>query len=193
MKKVLLVLSLAVAALGTPFATPRSPGNAVSRYDDGNATHYTKAPFTPAQPPRDDYPFNICYDETTTGTNYAHPALFSDCLGVKNWTDLNNGQWRLINPSNNMSAADGWQVLNIYGQCAVLVKYSDVTALGNGDVYDLLSSISYSSSDSHVEMKGTFNLCQDNIQIQYWVRDAKFVVDKNDRQEKNNAVDGLQD
>ncbi|KAK5630780.1 hypothetical protein RRF57_006495 [Xylaria bambusicola] len=129
------------------------------------------APFAPATPEQGT--FAKCSAVEHHKGKLAHPADMLDCLEISTWASTNNGMWVLKATTEvDDDDDDGWHVLNGHGTCALFVKYTAPTSIGNADVVNLIEAIHMSDSIElgSVEEVGTFRGCQAGVDVSFWLR-----------------------
>ncbi|KAJ3569984.1 hypothetical protein NPX13_g5888 [Xylaria arbuscula] len=136
------------------------------------------APFAPAT--TEQGAFARCEGEDHHRANLAHPADMLDCLEISSWATANNGMWVLkatstsTNTTTDDAGADDhdWHALYGYGNCALFVKYTEPTSVGNADVVKLIETIHMSDGMrlGPVEEVGSFCGCQAGVDVKFWLR-----------------------
>ncbi|KAI0977385.1 hypothetical protein F4678DRAFT_12864 [Xylaria arbuscula] len=155
--------------LATPLAALTAPNTA-------NSKHFDAAPFAPATPEQGG--FNRCSSEEHRKGQMSHPANMLDCLEIGLWASDNNGVWILDQTStdDNNDDDDGWHVLRAEGDCALLVKNTAPTSVGNKDISDLIDAVHLSDGIElgPVEELGTFCGCQGAVNVSFWLRSPEL-------------------
>ncbi|KAI1753462.1 hypothetical protein F4782DRAFT_496408 [Xylaria castorea] len=155
--KLFTILSMLIAALAAPKAT-------VSR-------RFGMAPFAPAT--SEQGAFDKCSAEEYHRGNLAHPASMLDCLEIGEWAKKNNGMWILDATADD---DDDWQILGVQGSCALVVKNTQPTSIGNKDVVDFIEAIHLGDGIElgSVEELGAFCGCQGGVDVSFWLRSSEF-------------------
>ncbi|KAI2643696.1 hypothetical protein GGS21DRAFT_31775 [Xylaria nigripes] len=153
--------------LATPLAVLAAP---ISR-------RFDTVPFAPAT--SDQPPFKTCATQEINKGPNPNPASMSDCLMIGQWAAEHNGLWTLTGTTATNSSSnddDGWRVLHQELNCALLVKNTEATSIGNQDVADLIEAIYLGDGIrvGSVEEVGTFGGCPDQVNVSFLLRDAKF-------------------
>ncbi|KAI0866242.1 hypothetical protein F4860DRAFT_459431 [Xylaria cubensis] len=145
-------LAISIAALA-------APGAAVSK-------RFDTAPFAPATPEQG--AFDKCSTEGHHKGDLAHPAPMLDCLQIGDWAKNNNGMWILDATDND------WHILRMQGACALVVKNTQPTSVGNKDVVDFIEAVHMGDGVElgPVEELGTFYGCQGGVDVSFWLRSS---------------------
>ncbi|KAI0914070.1 hypothetical protein F4823DRAFT_435851 [Ustulina deusta] len=155
--KLFALLAMPLAALTTPHAT-------ISK-------HFDPAPFAPATPEQG--AFNRCSAEEHRKGRLAHPADMLDCLEIGDWASENNGVWVLeAAAAADVDDDNDWHVLRVQGRCALFIKNTEPTSIGNRDVADLIEAVHLGDGIElgPVEELGTFCGCQGGANVSFWLR-----------------------
>lgn len=124
--KLLTLLNMSLTALAAPHKA-----TITKRFDT--------VPYAPATPEQG--PFDKCATETHQRDRLlAHTADMLDCLEIGRWAKRNNGVW-ILKATTDPEDADDWLVLRDEGSCALIVKNTQPTQVGNQDVVDLIEAI----------------------------------------------------
>ncbi|KAI0426184.1 hypothetical protein F5Y09DRAFT_345968 [Xylaria sp. FL1042] len=155
MMKLLVLLAMALAVLATPTT-------AISKDLD-------QPPFAPGTAEQGG--FNRCSSQEYHKGDLAHPADMLDCLEISRWASEHNGIWILkaiADPNDN----DDWHMLREQGGCALLVKNTAPTSIGNKDIADLIDAVHMGDGLElgPVEEVGTFYGCQGGADVNFWLR-----------------------
>ncbi|KAI0398355.1 hypothetical protein F5Y17DRAFT_151109 [Xylariaceae sp. FL0594] len=153
MKSLIYLAALPVAALAMPGPKP-----------------FDTVPFAPATGQNGS---SLCTTRQHHHTaDNANPADMMDCLEIGTWASDHNGEWIL--KETTTTTTDDWHVLLTRGHCTFLVKNTQATSLGNRDVMDMVDAIHLSDGIrlGPIEEKGTFGGCQDDADVQFWLRDG---------------------
>ncbi|KAI3323005.1 hypothetical protein HD806DRAFT_497504 [Xylariaceae sp. AK1471] len=155
------------ALLSLPLAAVAAPNPKISK-------RFDEVVFAPANPPQSQG-YNKCLTEEHQKTSLLHTADMLDCLEIGTWASDNDGMWLLTATTNPKDDTD-WHILRQAGNCAFLVKNQQPTSVGNKDVSDFIDEI-HLHDDVHllpIEMVGTFDGCQNNANVSFWLRDTNF-------------------
>ncbi|KAI1419790.1 hypothetical protein F5Y12DRAFT_788780 [Xylaria sp. FL1777] len=153
--------------LATSLATLTTPSAAISTYLD-------PAPFAPATSEQGG--FDRCSGEEHHKGRLAHPADMLDCLEIGQWANTNNGVWVLTAGTTTNDDGgdddDDWHMLREKGDCAVFVKNTQPTSVGNEDIADLIEAIHLGDGIElgPIEELGTFHGCQGGANVSFWLR-----------------------
>ncbi|KAI1191991.1 hypothetical protein F5B17DRAFT_125816 [Nemania serpens] len=154
----LALLTMPLAALAAPEAT-------ISRC-------FNAAPFAPGTPEQGS--FDRCSTVTHHKGRLAHPANMLDCLEIGAWAKKNNGVWILH--ATTAAGAYGWYALRTQGTCALIVRNSEPTAVGNQDVADLIEAVHLGDGIAlgPIEEVGYFGGCQGGVNVSFWLRSSEI-------------------
>ncbi|KAI0408225.1 hypothetical protein F4802DRAFT_458163 [Xylaria palmicola] len=143
-------------------ATLAAPNTAVPKGFD-------VAPFAPATPEQG--AFTQCSAMSHQQGNLAHTADMPDCLGIGEWAKEHNGEWIL----KANTAGDDWHILRTQGTCALVVRTTAPTSVGNQDVVDMMAAVHLHHTQlGPVEEVGTFGECQGGAAVSFWLRSSNF-------------------
>ncbi|KAI0490671.1 hypothetical protein F4859DRAFT_16316 [Xylaria cf. heliscus] len=157
--KLFTLLTIPIAALAAPEVM-------VSK-------RFGSAPFAPGTPEQG--AFDKCSTEEHHKGNLAHPANMLDCLDISAWAKDNNGMWTL-DATTDPNDDNDWQILRVQGSCALVVKNTQPTSIGNKDVMDLIEAIHLGDGIElgSIEELGTFHGCQAGVDVSFWLRGSDF-------------------
>ncbi|RWA14848.1 hypothetical protein EKO27_g185 [Xylaria grammica] len=127
------------------------------------------APFAPATPQQE--AFDRCSTEEHHKGKLAHTADMLDCLEIGVWASGNNGVW-VLEATTDVDDDCDWHILRAQGDCALFVKNTEPTSIGNKDVADLIETIHLDDGIElgPVEELGTFGGCQGGANVSFWLR-----------------------
>ncbi|KAI8625366.1 hypothetical protein F5Y19DRAFT_268767 [Xylariaceae sp. FL1651] len=153
------ILLMPLAALAAPKATISK------RFDN--------APFAPD--PHGLTPYQECSSYDFHKDNLAHTAPMLDCVKIANWARGNNGEW-ILKATTDPGDDNDWQVLQVQDGCALAVKNTEPTSVGNKDVAGLIDAIYLSDGVrlDPIEEKGHFIGCRGGGNVQFWLRDSNI-------------------
>lgn len=156
--KLLTLLSMSLATLAAPSKLTIS-----KRFD--------AVPYAPATPEQG--PFDKCTAETHQRGKLSHTADMLDCLEIGSWARQNNGVW-VLKATTDPSDPDDWLVLREEGSCALIVKNTQPTQIGNQDVVDLIEAVHLGDGIrlGPVEEVGAFAGCQGDATVRFWLRSS---------------------
>ncbi|KAI1192338.1 hypothetical protein F5X97DRAFT_104279 [Nemania serpens] len=159
----LALLTLPLAALAAPEATVSGC--------------FAEAPFAPGTPEQG--AFDRCSTEAHHKGRLAHPADMLDCLEIGEWARKNNGMWILHAATTTAAAGAGandWRALRTQGTCALVVRNSAPTSVGNQDVVDLIDAVHLGDGVElgPIEEVGFFGGCQAGVNVSFWLRRSEF-------------------
>ncbi|TGJ86154.1 hypothetical protein E0Z10_g2616 [Xylaria hypoxylon] len=154
-----------LALLAMPLSALAAPKMAISKRFDA-------APFAPATPEQE--AFDMCSTEEHHKGKLAHTADMLDCLEIGEWASENNGEWVLKATTDADDDCD-WHILRAQGNCALLVKNTEPTSVGNKDVADLIEAIHLGDGIElgPIEEVGTFGGCQGGAKVSFWLRNPE--------------------
>ncbi|CAJ2502750.1 Uu.00g101440.m01.CDS01 [Anthostomella pinea] len=123
--------------------------------------------------------YDMCGTAAAEKVTDGFHSMFWDhgCQDILNWSYNNQGEW-VLDRTTDPTDDDNYHVLATNGSCAFLVKNTEPTSVGNKDVTDILTFIK--NRDSHlndsppIEEKGSFQGCQLNNTVDFWLRDSDF-------------------
>jgi hypothetical protein len=148
-----------------------TPLTALVVSENNISKRFDTVPFAPAPPEQGGY--SVCATESHHKANYTYPANMLDCLEIGMWAVNHNGMW-ILKATTNPDNLEDWHVLLTEGHCALLIKNTGPTSLGNKDVADMIDAIHLGDGIrlGLIEEKGTFDRCQDGADINFWLRDS---------------------
>ncbi|KAI1738521.1 hypothetical protein F4680DRAFT_425193 [Xylaria scruposa] len=151
------------AFLAIPMATLAAPKATVAK-------RFGTVPFAPATPEQG--AFDKCSTEEHHKGDLAHPAPMMDCLEIGEWAKNNNGMWIL---DATAATDDDWNVLRVQGACALVVKNTQPTSIGNKDVVDFIEAVHQGDGIElgSIEELGTFHGCQGGVDVSFWLRSSE--------------------
>lgn len=155
-----------LALLTVPLAALAAPETTIS-------TRFAEAPFF-APGSAEQGTFDRCSTEAHHKSRLAHTADMLDCLEIGEWARKNNGVWML----DAIAAGDAndWYALRTQGTCALIVRSSEPTSVGNQDVVDLIDAVHLGDGIElgPIEEVGFFGGCQAGVNVSFWLRNSKF-------------------
>ncbi|KAI1284506.1 hypothetical protein F5Y07DRAFT_5479 [Xylaria sp. FL0933] len=145
-----------------PLAVFAAPNVAMSK-------HFDQPPFAPGT--REQGGFNRCSSEEHHKDNLTYPADMLDCLEISRWASEHNGIW-ILKATTNADDEDDWHVLRAQGNCALFVKNTAPTSIGNKDIADLIEAVHLEDGLElgPVDELGTFCGCQAGVDVDFWLR-----------------------
>ncbi|KAI1414547.1 hypothetical protein F5Y13DRAFT_197556 [Hypoxylon sp. FL1857] len=112
-----------------------------------------------------------CDKSTYYRSNTSNPATWEHCLYIRDmFPRFGYGEFTL-NRTTDPNDENDWNLLYVFEKCAILVRNTAPTAVGDADVHGLINDVCYDScSEGVVEEKGTFDLCTNNVTVDFWMR-----------------------
>ncbi|KAI0459830.1 hypothetical protein F5B21DRAFT_454356 [Xylaria acuta] len=158
--KLVTLLAIPIIALSAPRATV--------------PLRFGTVPFAPAT--SEQGAFDKCSTEEHHKGNLAHTADMLDCLEIGEWARNNNGMWILDTTTDANEDANDWHVLRVQGTCALVVKNTQPTSVGNKDVVDFIEAVHLGDGIElgSIEELGTFCGCQGGVDVGFWLRSSEL-------------------
>ncbi|KAI0833052.1 hypothetical protein F5Y06DRAFT_307382 [Hypoxylon sp. FL0890] len=80
------------------------------------------------------------------------------------------GEWTFDRTTDPKDEND-WNTVFVKAGCALLIKNTAPTKVGNQDVADLLNGFYYNNySGDTLEERGVFNTCSNDVVVEFWLR-----------------------
>ncbi|KAI1104888.1 hypothetical protein F4804DRAFT_331868 [Jackrogersella minutella] len=158
-----IIFLLPLSALATP--SPRGKVRDVSSLKPN-----VSSVWTPADVPQ--LPYTECYDIGHVEGDYtSNHASWDGCIELRDFAFNNNGSWYLGN-SNNFYDENDWNLLTTGQDCALLVKNTIPTMIGNVDVSWFISTLLMKYADNYDDIAERARLtdCGKNMTVDFWLR-----------------------